>query len=98
MDGIGREDGSHIYRGNKKERTCEYMYEENFPFTQTKIGEDPLHVVLKEVTLSVSGKNSLHIYNLVEALMKFSPQIDKFHLSRMALLQIVEPDNYQLII
>jgi hypothetical protein len=50
------------------------------------------------VTLSVSGKNSLHIYNLVEALMKFSPQIDKFHLSRMALLQIVEPDNYQLII
>ena len=89
-----------LYYAAKKAdlKLLEYMYEENFPFTQTKIGEDPLHVVLKEVTLSVSGKNSLHIYNLVEALMKFSPQIDKFHLSRMALLQIVEPDNYQLII
>ena len=29
MDGIGREDGSNIYRGNKKDRTCEYMYEQN---------------------------------------------------------------------
>jgi hypothetical protein len=89
-----------LYYAAKKAdlKLIEYMYEENFPFKQNKIGEDPLHLILKEVASSVSGKNSLHIYNLVNVLMKFSPQIDEFHLSRMALLQIVEPENYQKII
>jgi ankyrin repeat protein len=96
-DSLGK---TFLYYAAKKGdlKLLEYMYEENFPFTQTKIGEDPLHVALKEKTSSVSVKNSLHIYGLVDALMKFAPKIDEFHLSRMALLKIVEPDNYRQII
>jgi len=55
MDGIGREDGSHIYRGNKTERTCEYMYEDNLEcdHCQHTLGNN-----LDEIDLSEVPENS----------------------------------------
>ena len=55
MDGIGRGDGSHIYRGNKTERTCEYMYEDNLEcdHCQHTLGNN-----LDEIDLSEVPENS----------------------------------------
>lgn len=74
-----------------------YMREENFPYKLSNIGEDPLHAVLKEDS-QYSRTNPLYIYDAVVALMEFQPEIDKFHLSRLALLKYTAPYNYLKII
>lgn len=55
MDGIGRDDGSNIYRGNKKDRTCEYMYEMN---NECNHCQHDITCVLDEIDLSEVPENS----------------------------------------
>jgi hypothetical protein len=55
MDGIGREDGSNIYRGNRRERTCEYMYDSN---SQCSHCQHDITDVLDEIDLSEVPENS----------------------------------------
>lgn len=74
-----------------------YMSEESFPYQLSELGEDPLHVVLRRHT-SLSADNPFYIYDTVDALMAFNPNIDAHHLSRMALLKYTAPYNYLKIV
>jgi hypothetical protein len=74
-----------------------YMSDENFPYQLSNIGEDPLHALLQEDSQS-SRTNPFYIYDAVVALMEFKPEIDEFHLSRMALLKYTAPYNYLKIL
>ncbi|MFT4731210.1 MAG: hypothetical protein ACI89W_000213 [Gammaproteobacteria bacterium] len=73
------------------------MSEENSPYNLNNIGEDPLHVVLKQ-DLKASRTNPLYIYDGLPVLMKFNPEIDEHNLSRMALLEYIATYNYLKII
>lgn len=75
-----------------------YIREERFPYKLGEIGEDALHVVLKEQSLSSSTKKQFYIYDAVVALMEFNPEVDEHHLSRMALLKYTAPYNYLKIV
>ena len=55
LDGIRREDGSTIYRGNKKDRTCEYMYKEN---NECRHCQQGVNSMLEEIDLSEVPENS----------------------------------------
>jgi len=82
---------------NRDLALLKYMREENFPYQLSNSGEDPLHSVLKE-NPQLSRANPFYIYDAVVALMEFNPEIDEFHLSRMALLKYKAPYNYFKII
>jgi len=55
MDGIGRDDGSNIYRDNRKGRACEYMYEQN---NECHHCQHDMNCVLDEIDLSEVPENS----------------------------------------
>jgi hypothetical protein len=75
-----------------------YISEERFPYKLSEIGEDALHVILKEQSLSSRTKRPFYIYDAVVALMEFNPEVDEHHLSRMALLKYTAPYNYLKIV
>jgi len=82
---------------NRDLALLKYMSDENFPYQLSNMGEDPLHAVLQEDS-QFSRTNPFYIYDAVVALMKFNPEIDEFHLSRMALLKYTAPYNHVKIL
>ena len=71
-----------------------YLFENNFQYSGDSLGQDPLHIALN------IGKNyaSLsHVESTVDALMQFNPEVDRFHKSRMRLMQLYYPDSYERI-
>ncbi len=72
-----------------------YMEEQQFPFSLSNIGEDPLHVALNTSYRKFSP-NKFEI--LVDILMRYSPAIDQFHLNRLAVLKLKYPGLYKKII
>jgi hypothetical protein len=69
-----------------------YLEDENFPYSSNVRGEDPLHVALNTMNKRLKVEN---IEGLVDALMEYDPEVDKFHLSRVALIKLKYPDLYQ---
>lgn len=71
-----------------------YLFENNFQYSGDSLGQDPLHIALN------IGKNQAslsHVESTVDALMQFEPEIDRFHKSRMRLMQLYYPDSYERI-
>lgn len=75
-----------------------YISEKRFPYKLSAIGEDALHVVLREKSLLSLTKKPFYIYDAVVTLMEFNPEVDEHHLSRMALLKYTAPYNYLKIV
>jgi hypothetical protein len=72
-----------------------YMSEQQFPFSLSNIGEDPLHVALNTAYRKFSPNK---FEALVDILMRYNPKIDQFHLNRLAVLKLKYPGLYQKII
>ena len=71
-----------------------YLFENDFQFSGDSLGQDPLHIALN------IGKNQAslsHVESTVDAIMQFEPAIDRFHKSRMRLMQLYYPDSYERI-
>lgn len=77
--------------------SIKYMVENNFPF-DVDVGEDPLHSVLSHTRIEKFGKRNIDILTVIDLLMEYKPAIDKFHLGRMAVIQLMYPGVYQQII
>lgn len=73
-----------------------YLQEENAPFIVTPFGEDPLHVALNESRYRENFNTN--IIPIVDVLMRYSPEIDEFHLQRMAVLALTAPQVYQELV
>lgn len=71
-----------------------YMADENIPFKLQNTGEDPLHLALSATQISLSPDE---LEQLLPPLMHYNPEIDRFHLSRMALIKLQYPGSYQRI-
>ncbi|MEP2600140.1 MAG: hypothetical protein ABJH28_01535 [Paraglaciecola sp.] len=73
-----------------------YLQEENAPFVITSFGEDPLHAALNESRYRENFNTN--IIPIVDVLMRYSPEIDEFHLQRMAVLALTAPQVYQELV
>ena len=86
-----------LYYATKKAdlKLVQYMAEARIPFDLTNIGEDPLHAALNasDYRFSVQNANAM-----IETLMNYKPEIDQFHLSRMALIRLKYPTLYKEIV
>ena len=71
-----------------------YLQEHRYPFHPSGVGEDPLHVAL---FIEHRIYNADAIIPVVDVLMGFSPDIDQYHLARMALLRLYYPQVYHQI-
>ncbi len=71
-----------------------YMTEKQFPFSLNDQGQDPLHAALDIIHYEFSPDK---LVATVDILMGYSPLIDQFHLSRMALLKLKYVDVYRQV-
>lgn len=71
-----------------------YLADENIPFKLQNTGEDPLHLALSATQIRLSPDE---LEQLLPPLMQYNPEIDRFHLSRMALIKLQYPDLYKRI-
>ena len=71
-----------------------YMTEKQFPFSLNDQGQDPLHAALDIIHYKFSPEK---LVATVDILMGYSPLIDQFHLSRMALLKLKYVDVYRQV-
>lgn len=71
-----------------------YLFDNNFQYTGSDLGQDPLHIALN---VGKNNRSLESVENTVDALMRFQPSIDRFHKSRMKLIQIYYPDSYERI-
>lgn len=69
-----------------------YMLENKYPFSLSQNGEDPLHVILNTLHYQFSLNK---VAAMVDVLMQYQPEIDQFHLNRMAVLKLKYPRLYQ---
>ncbi|SNY55462.1 hypothetical protein SAMN06297280_2875 [Arsukibacterium tuosuense] len=72
-----------------------FLQSEGYPFSFDDQGQDPLHVVLRS---NQSGVSRQDIETLVNVLMAYHPDIDAFHRSRMAVIQLKYPRLYESLI
>lgn len=72
----------------------DYLFDNNFQYTGSDLGQDPLHIALN---VSKNNRSLESVENTVDALMRFQPNIDRFHKSRMKLIQLYYPDSYERI-
>lgn len=63
----------------------EYMEEQGYPYSFDELGQDPLFLALRR---SSSGE-------LISLLMRYNPEINDFHRSRMAVIQLKYPELYE---
>lgn len=68
-----------------------FMQDEHYPFSLEPLGQDPLHIALNSTDYKFSVDK---VFKIVEILMSYQPNIDEFHLSRMALLKLKYPKLY----
>jgi hypothetical protein len=85
-----------FYQVNSRDTDLlDYLYENDYPFYPNSLGEDPLHKVLKQAY----HKNYIHrSLAKIDALMRYEPKIDRFHLQYMALVKLKYIDTYHQII
>ena len=77
--------------------SIKYMVENGFPF-DVDVGEDPLHSLLGHTRIEKFGKRNIDILTVINLLMEYKPAIDKFHLSRMAVIKLMYPNLYLQIV
>lgn len=86
-----------LYYAVKKGDTdlLHYLIEEQFPFSLDNTGEDPLHLALNKNRYVDSARNALNMFSIVEMLMDYQPEIDRYHMQRMAVLALQSPRLYR---
>lgn len=72
-----------------------FLEQQGYPFSFDELGQDPLHAALAPDNYRLSIEI---VEELVPILMQFRPQIDEFHLSRMALIKLKYPQTYQRLV
>lgn len=81
-----------FYAASRRDHALvQYLFDNAFAFSLEPFGQDPLHGVLRlygnETDLEVIKKT-------VEAVMLFQPEIDEYHLRRMAVVKLYYPALY----
>lgn len=72
-----------------------FLKTQAYPFSLDDQGQDPLHVVLG---FNHAGAFRKNIETLVDVIMEYQPDIDPFHRSRMAVIQLKNPRLYESIV
>jgi hypothetical protein len=89
--------GADLYSADKRDKSLlfyavgkndlellEYMEEQGYPFSFDEMGQDPLFLALRRSSSAA----------LISVLMRYHPEINDFHRSRMAVIQLKYPDLY----
>ncbi|MGX5915026.1 hypothetical protein ACR0ST_09870 [Aliidiomarina sp. Khilg15.8] len=92
--------GADLYSADKRDKSLlfyavgkndlellKYMEKQGYPYSFDELGQDPLFLALRRSS-SVA---------LISVLMRYNPEINDFHRSRMAVIQLKYPDLYDEI-
>jgi len=72
-----------------------FLKTQGYPFSLDDQGQDPLHVVLGFNHVGSFRKN---METLLDVIMEYQPDIDSFHRSRMAVIQLKNPRLYKSLV
>lgn len=81
----------YAVRGSKVDE-LEALEANGYPFSYDQFGQDPLHLAL---SWGMGSPPIDKVEQMLPILMRFSPQIDEHHESRMALLRLKYPHHYE---
>lgn len=86
-----------VYYATQKNKLSllQYLQEEGYPFAMSHRGQDPLHAALNIRGLAF---NPEQLSDIVDILMRYSPEINQYHLSRMAVVKLFYPELYDSLV
>lgn len=73
----------------------EYMWQNNYPYSNTDNSQDALHITLASWKSRYTSETAL---KALKILFRFNPSIDEFHLARMKVIKLRDPNFYEAII